>query len=194
MGIVRVSVMTTFLTELQYSILTAVCARLVPADDAPDGAEMGAVGYIDTLLGAFTFTPPRIWAGGPFPGRFGGAASFSGFEELSPAEELAWRTRIEGSLGIPERERLGPVTGLQETYTRGLAELGEEFLALEPAARDDRLREVSDFTRLVYEHVCEGLYGAPEYGGNRGLAGWHYLNYEGDVQPRGFTDAEVSGA
>jgi len=51
-----------------------------------------------------------------------------------------------------------------------------------------------DFTRLVYEHVCEGLYGAPEYGGNSGLAGWRYLNYEGDVQPRGYTDAEVSGA
>jgi len=186
--------MTAFLTELQYSVLEAVCARLVPADGEPGGAEMGAVDYIDTLLGAFTFTPPRIWAGGPFSGRFGGAASFSGFEELSPAEELAWRTRIEGSLGIPERERLGPVTGLQETYALGLAELGEEFLALDPAARDDRLTEVSDFTRLVYEHVCEGLYGAPEYGGNRGLAGWNYLNYEGDVQPRGFTDAEVSGA
>jgi hypothetical protein len=42
--------------------------------------------------------------------------------------------------------------------------------------------------------VCEGLYGAPEYGGNTGLAAWRYLNYEGDVQPRGYTDAEVSGA
>jgi hypothetical protein len=186
--------MPAFLSALQYSILEAVCARLVPADDAPDGAGMGAVGYIDTLLGAFTFTPPRIWAGGPFSGRFGGAASFAEFEELSPAEELAWRTRIEGSNGIPERERLGPVTGLQKIYTRGLAELGEEFLSLEPAAQDDRLRVHGEFTHLVYEHVCEGLYGAPEYGGNRDLAGWGYLNYEGDVQPRGFTDAEVSGA
>ncbi len=72
--------------------------------------------------------------------------------------------------------------------------MGEKFLTLDPAAQDDRLTEIGDFTRLVYEHVCEGLYGAPEYGGNRGLAGWHYLNYEGDVQPRGYTDAEVSGA
>ncbi len=193
--------MPAFLTPVQYSILEAVCARLVPADgapaapaSAPDGAAMGAVDYIDTLLGAFTFTPPRIWAGGPFSGRFGGAASFSDFEELSPAEELAWRTRIEGSLGIAERERLGPVTGLQETYTQGLAELGAEFIGQDPAVQDDRLRAAGDFTQLVYEHVCEGLYGAPEYGGNRRLAGWHYLNYEGDVQPRGFTDAEVSGA
>jgi hypothetical protein len=186
--------MPAFLSAAQYSILEAVCARLVPADDAPDGAELGAVDYIDTLLGAFTFTPPRIWAGGPFSGRFGGAAGFAEFEELSPAEELAWRTRIEGSRGITERERLGPVTGLQEIYTRGLDELGQEFLALDPTAQDDRLRANSDFINLVYDHVCEGLYGAPEYGGNRDLAGWSYLNYEGDVQPRGFTDAEVSGA
>ena len=187
--------MAAYLTPRQYAILEAVCARLVPADDgAPDGSEMGAVDYIDTLLGAFTFMPPRIWAGGPFSGRFGGQPSFSEFEDLSPAEELAWRTRIEGSQGIPERERLGPVTGLQEIYTSGLAELGEDFLGLEPAAQDARLQEVGDFARVVYEHVCEGLYGAPEYGGNRGLAAWHYLNYEGDVQPRGFTDAAVSGA
>lgn len=186
--------MPAFLSALHYSILEAVCARLVPADEGPDGAEMGAAEYIDTLLGAFTFTPPRIWAGGPFSGRFGGAHSFADFEELSPTEELAWRTRIEGSAGIPERERLGPVTGLQEIYTTGLAALGAEFLAMDPAAQDDRLKAAGDFTRLVYEHVCEGLYAAPEYGGNRGMAGWRYLNYEGDVQPRGFTDAEVSGA
>lgn len=186
--------MPAFLTPSQYSILRAVCARLVPADDAPDATEMGAVDYIDTLLGAFSFTPPRIWAGGPFSGRFGGESSFSDFEELSPVEELAWRTRIEGSLGIPERERLGPVVGLQQTYTRGLAELGEDFPGLDPAAQDDRLTQAVDFTGVVYGHVCEGLYGAPEYGGNRGLAGWRYLDYQGDVQPRGYTDAEVSSA
>ena len=185
--------MPAFLTPAQFSTLEAVCARLVPADDAPDGAQMGASGYIDTLLGAFTFTPPRIWAGGPFSGRFGGEHSFAAFEELSPAEELAWRTRIEGSRGIPERERLGPVTGLQEIYTEGLAALGADFLSTDPATQDDRLVAAADFTRIVYEHVCEGLYAAPEYGGNRDLAGWHYLDYEGDVQPRGFTDAEVSG-
>jgi len=37
------------------------------------------------------------------------------------------------------------------------------------------------------------MYGAPEYGGNRNGIGWSYLGREGDVQPRGFSDAEVSG-
>ena len=37
------------------------------------------------------------------------------------------------------------------------------------------------------------MYGAPEYGGNRDTVGWAYIDYEGDVQPRGYSDAEVSG-
>jgi hypothetical protein len=36
------------------------------------------------------------------------------------------------------------------------------------------------------------MYGAPEYGGNRDGIGWAYIAYEGDVQPRGYSDDEVS--
>ena len=36
------------------------------------------------------------------------------------------------------------------------------------------------------------MYGAPEYGGNRDGVVWRSIGYEGDVQPRGFTDQEVS--
>jgi hypothetical protein len=37
------------------------------------------------------------------------------------------------------------------------------------------------------------MYGAPEYGGNRNLAGWRYTNWPGDSQPAGFSAAQVSG-
>jgi hypothetical protein len=56
-----------------------------------------------------------------------------------------------------------------------------------------RLAQHEDFARLVYQHACEGMYAAPEYGGNRNRVGWDYIGYLGDVQPRGYTDAEVSG-
>ncbi len=46
---------------------------------------------------------------------------------------------------------------------------------------------------MLHPHACEGAYGAPEYEGNRDLAGWRAIGYEGDVQPRGYTDEEVSG-
>ena len=59
--------------------------------------------------------------------------------------------------------------------------------------QDDRLRAERRFTALVYEHCCEGMYGAPEYGGNRDGAGWRAIEYPGDIQPRGWSDAEVAG-
>lgn len=185
--------MPRFLTEQQYEVLSAVVDRLIPSDQSPGASEAGVPQYIDELLGAFTFDPPRIWSGGPFSGRYGGRNGFERFHSLTPLEELAWRTRVEGSMGIPERERLGPVVGLQERYVSGLAALGPDFPSLPVDEQDMRLRQHEDLAHLVYEHACEGMYGAPEYGGNRGLVGWDYIGYLGDVQPRGYTDAEVSG-
>jgi Gluconate 2-dehydrogenase subunit 3 len=185
--------MSHFLDDRQRGILEAACSRLVPADDEPDAAAVGAADYIEGLLGAFLVDPPRIWAGGAFSGRFGGSPSFASFHRLAAQDELAWRTRIEGSRGIPERERLGPVAGLQKEYTEGLAALGEDFPTLAPEQQDVRLRSVGPFLHLLYEHVCEGLYAAPEYGGNRDLLGWRSIGYLGDVQPRGYSDEEVSG-
>lgn len=186
--------MCHFLSDGQRRILEAACARLVPADDEPDAAEAGAADYIDGLLGAFLVDPPRIWAGGPFSGRLGGEPSFASFHRLTAHDELAWRTRIEGSQGIPERERLGPVVGLQEQYATGLAALGEDFPTLPAEQQDQRLRSAGAFLNLLYEHVCEALYAAPEYGGNRNLTGWRSIGYLGDVQPRGYADDEVSSA
>ena len=176
-----------FFTDEEYAVVEAACARLIPG-----AGEAGVGDYIDGLLGAFNVDPPRIWAGGPFSGRHGGDASFGAFIPLTRLDELAWRTRIEGSRGMPEREFNGPVVGLQEQYNRGLSALGVDFAAADPETQDARLRANEGFTALLYEHACEGMYGAPEYGGNRDLAGWRAIGVEGDVQPRGYTDDEVS--
>ena len=184
--------MPTYFTDDQFRVIEAVCARLIPTDDDPGATEAGVAHYIDGLLGAFAFDPPRIWAGGAFSGRFGGAPGFASFHRLSPLDELAWRVRIEGSKGIPQREWNGPVEGLQERYAAGLGLLGSDFTDAGAEEQDRRLREHHEFTGLVYEHACEGMYGPPEYGGNRGCVGWSYIGYEGDVQPRGYTDDEVS--
>jgi len=183
-----------FLSADEHAVVGAAADVLIPPlDEHPGAAALGAAAYIDTLLGAFTFDPPRIWAGGPFSGRAGGAASFERFLPLGRKEELAWRTRIEGSRGIPEREFNGPVVGWQEQYRVGIAALGTDFLDVSAADREARLRSTPDFARLLYVHACEGCYGAPEYGGNRDLRGWTAIQFEGDVQPRGYTAEEVTG-
>jgi hypothetical protein len=181
-----------FLTEHEYAVVNAAADRLIPpAGSHPGGAALGVAEYIDRLLGAFTFEPPLIFAGGPFSGRAGGEASFGEFLPLSRHEELAWRTRIEGSRGIAEREFNGPVRGWQETYRQGIAELSEDFTNADGEEQDRRLGANRELRELLYQHACEGAYGPPEYGGNRDLAGWDAIQFPGDSQPRGYTDHEV---
>jgi len=183
-----------FFTDHEHALVGVACERMIPAEHGHPGARaLGVADYIDTLLGAFSFDPPRIFAGGPFSGRAGGDAGFDRFVALSNTQELAWRTRIEGSLGRPEREFNGPVRGWQETYRDGIATIGTDFATADADEQDRRLAAVAEFRDLLYRHACEGAYGAPEYGGNRELAGWQAIRFPGDVQPRGYTDEEVSG-
>ena len=168
---------------------------LLPADGTSPGAgEAGGADYVDQLLGAFAFDPPHIWAGGPFSGRHGGEAGFENWLPLGALEELAWRIRIEGSQDKPERLFNGPVVGLQDQYRIGLDLLGADFAELAAEDRAGRLAGVGhEFRELLFTHACESLYGDPVYGGNRALSGWNAIGFEGDVQPRGWTDEEVSG-
>ena len=114
------------------------------------------------------------------------------FDELSQIDG-GLDAAIHRRCGRPEREFNGPVVGLQARYRAGLAVLGVDFAGLPDDERRARLERSPEFTALLYEHACEGMYGAPEYGGNQGLVGWRYIGYEGDVQPRGYTDDEVAG-
>jgi hypothetical protein len=183
-----------YLSAADAEILGAAVDRLIPPmGPHPGAAALGVVDYIDGLLGAFGFDPPRIFAGGPFSGRAGGEASFADFLPLSALEALTWRTRIEGSQGMPEREFNGPVVGWQEQYRTGIDALGADFAHVDGTEQDRRLAAVEAFRDLLYTHANEGCYGAPEYGGNREGRGWDAIGFTGDSQPRGYTDEEVSG-
>ena len=155
--------MTRYLPTDAHRVVEAACERLIPG-----AAAAGVADYVDGLLGAFTVDPPRIWARTP---------RGDTFHELSPLEEQAWRQRI---------------AGLQERYVAGLRELGDDFADAAPDEQHRRLRDGGEFARLLYEHACEGMYGAPAYGGNRDGAGWRSIDFPGDVQPRGYTPDEVS--
>jgi len=183
-----------FLSDHELAVVGAAADVLIPPlDTHPGGAALGVAEYIDGVLDAFAVDPPRIFAGGPFSGRAGGDAAFATFLPLSAAEELAWRTRIEGSRGIPEREFNGPVRGWQEIYRDGIAALGPDFCDVDTVEQDARLRGQPELRRILYIHACEGAYGPPEYGGNRDLEGWRAIEFPGDSQPRGYTDDDVRG-
>ncbi len=179
-----------FLDAHQAAVVEAATARLIPGptDDLlelghPGAREAGVVRYIDALLSAFDTDPPGIYAGGPFSGRHGGAADFGRHERLSDTQERYWRAQV---------------TELQGRYTAGVAVLdaaaGGDFDAAGPLQQDLVLAgNATGFRDLLFDHTIEGWLAAPEYDGNRDQQGWVEVRAPGDVQPTGFTDAEVAG-
>jgi Gluconate 2-dehydrogenase subunit 3 len=193
-----------FLRPDELATLRALVDRVVPGTDedtVPGAVTARCHQAIDSLLGAFTVDPPRIYAGAPFSDRGGSPVNhFQEFLPLDRYEETAWRLRIRGSRGRSRLERNGPVTGYQSTYRRGLAALEESvpggFSNAPGPARDAALRSDDPAIRalvdLAVPHTVQFMYGAPEYGGNRDLVGWTTTDFEGDVQPRGYTDEQVT--
>lgn len=192
----------TVLEASRYAILCALMDAIIPGDAASPGAtEAHAAWYLDQLLGAFRTDPPRIFAGGPNSGRHGGLPQFESFQPLTRVEELRWRTYLEGSQGLPEREWNGPVKGLRAVYEEGLdavdalaqASFSKGFALLEIADRRGLVNSIdAELFSLVYGHAVEGTYGDPVYGGNFEQAGWKAIDYEGDRQPIGFSANEMA--
>jgi hypothetical protein len=173
-----------FFTDEQRAALAALADSVLPG-----AAALGAVEYIEQLLTAFDFDPPRIHAGGPFSGRrpFGraGAASdafppadFQHWVPLDRVGERAWRLRLYGS---QEGDPLGPVTGLRPLLEAGAARAASaRSTSAAWSAQTDEFR--ARFAELVLEaSACD-----PVYAGNRGEAGWRALHFEGDSLPLGF--------
>ena len=182
-----------FFTSHQGAVVEAATARIAPgpADDPAEAGHPGAreadvTGYIDSMLsalGTLDGAEPLIFAGGPWSNRHtSGPDMMATFVGLDPVRQIAWRRRLEG---------------WQQQYRAGIALLdkqaGGDFTKASHAKQDSILASsaLSTFRALLFEHTVEGLYSIPEYGGNRGLAGWKDISYPGDSQPRGYTAQEV---
>jgi len=129
---------------------------------------------------------------------FGSASLYTG---KTDATSLALQA-LDANLG-------GPLPGLRDLYRDGLAKLDElatttaggSYTTLTSAQQDlvlraadgDRTRFPVDprrgehFISILIRHTLEGCFSAPEYGGNKGGAGWRMLGLEGDDQPLGYS-------
>ena len=177
-------------SDHQFLVLEAATARLIPGpmDDPseighPGAREAGVANYIDRMLGALSTHPARIYAGGPFSDRDGASGdNMANFIALTPAQYRGWTQRL---------------AKLRTQYAVGVEALdhaaGGDFVAAAPAVQDRVLaKNPGGFTDLMFSHAIEGMYSAPEYGGNAGLVGWRDIGFPGDVQPVGYTPAQVS--
>jgi hypothetical protein len=178
-----------YLSPHQAAVLDAATRRLIPGpgDDtretSPGAAEANVVRYLDTMLSAFSFSPPRVHAGGPWSDRAGGSRDFmADFVPLDRAQNYAWQQRI---------------TALRTQYSTGIALLdqlaGGDFSSASQTQQDSILKhgQAVTFTQVLFGHTIEGMYSVPEYGGNANLVGWQDISWPGDIEPRGYTDAEV---
>lgn len=179
-----------FFTSHEAAVVEAATARIAPgpADDPaeaghPGAREAGVTGYIDAMLGALTGPAPVIFAGGPWSNRHAsGPDRMADFVPPDPVTLIAWRKRL---------------ASWQEQYREGVAALdrlaGGDFAGAGHEEQDKILarQDTSAFRSLLFEHTIEGLYANPEYGGNRGLAGWGDIGFPGDSQPLGYPAGEV---
>jgi Gluconate 2-dehydrogenase subunit 3 len=178
-----------YLSPHQAAVLDAATRRLipgpgdVPGETSPGAHEANVVRYIDIMLAAFSFSPPKVHAGGPWSNRAGGSEDFmANFVPLDRAQNYAWQQRIDT---------------LRSQYTNGIALLdqlaGGDFTTASTTKQDSILThgQALSFTQLLFGHAIEGMYAVPEYGGNANLVGWLDIKWPGDSQPRGYTNAEV---
>lgn len=179
--------------------------------------EAGVLAALSAMFARFSQSPrvpPLVFAGGPFSGRepFVDAAtmqpsddfppnSFRRFVPLNRVQAIAWKARLDGPDAAPELAGnplvSGPQVNLRQQYRTGLALIeatsrtafGEAFVDLTPARQSQVLANPSlaSFMRVLRGHTMEGMFAAPEYGGNRDGIGWQLIGYGGDSQPLGYT-------
>ena len=202
-----------FFSSSERATLEAVAERILPPIDGTGPARAHAVDYIDRLLTAFDHDPPLIFAGGPYSGRHPypdnrtgrpsneyPVDSFQRFLPLSRAKEIGWRVRLFGSQSVEGGDFndavLGPTVGLRQRYAEGLKSIdaasdglfGKTFTALTAEQQDEALSQADgEFVLLLTEHIVEGMYGDPAYGGNHDRSGWRSVRFDGDSQPLGFS-------
>lgn len=201
-----------FFTPAQASAMAALADAIFPPDTAPGGSALGAVVYIDHFLSAFDVSPPELLSGGPYSNRNpypnpDGTPSkqyppdgFATFLPLDRVAEAHWRLYLYGSDAVgggPNDAVLGKTIGLRDQITSGLAAV---MASASPPLEQQTAVQLSEtvagldptFQTTLVQLVSQGVLSAPEYQGNLNSGGWQICNYEGDVQPYGFTQYDMT--
>jgi hypothetical protein len=137
------------LTADEAELLTAIVARLIPADAIGPGAvEAGAVTYIDrALAGPLASSRESYRRGLAALERYALSSRHGPFRSLSPTDQDSVLIDVE--------------TGSATASGAGFDGSSAAF-----------------FT-MVRAHAWQGTFGDPYYGGNRGYIGWDLIGYPG---------------
>ncbi|MEZ5286096.1 MAG: gluconate 2-dehydrogenase subunit 3 family protein [Vicinamibacterales bacterium] len=137
------------LTADEADLLTAIVARLIPADATGPGAvEAGSITYIDrALAGALSDDREAYRRGLAAIERYARSSRGAPFRELSPVDQDSLLIDVE---------------------TGGATWAGAGFDGSSAA-----------FFAMLKGHTWQGTFGDPFYGGNRDFIGWDLIGYPG---------------
>lgn len=164
-----------YFSDAERTAVGALANAVIPPDDTPGGAALGAVSYIEQLLTALDHG--KVFAGGPFSGRNGGTPSFEDFLTLDRVARRMWEDKTRE---LREQVKMGLDAAIASA-TKPVAEMTQDEIV------DWYRSQPADFRDLMFDLVVQAAFSAPEYGGNVGLAGWKLAHYEGDSQPLGYS-------
>jgi len=181
----------------------------------PGAVEAGAPAYIDRLLSIVPDEnePAYVFASGPFsdrnafpdpatgtPSTHFPSNNFAQFIPLPRLQLLSWRVQLLGSAAVSGADfnagQVAPVIGWRDQYRSGIADIeansmqmfSADFAALTSSQQDAVLKAADQgFVSLITGHILEGMFCAPEYGGNVDRIGWQLIGYDGDSQPLGYS-------
>jgi hypothetical protein len=207
------SIAPRFFDASERRVVAAIAAAISPEDATVGATGCDVVEYIDRSLAALDASSPFVYGAGPFSGRepFPDPTTGDATRDFPPDEfrdpvpltrlqEASFRIELFGSDAVPNGNINAPIVpptaGLRALYQEGIAALegaaaamgAADFTALDD---EDRLAAFAttspEFQRALLVHVAEGMFAAPEYGGNRDTLGWREYEYDGDSQPLGHT-------
>jgi gluconate 2-dehydrogenase gamma chain len=137
------------LTAEEAALLTAIAARLIPADaNGPGAVEAGAIAYIDRALAGFLSLSREAYRRGLAAlERYARSSRGKPFRELSPVDQDSLLIDVE----------TGAATGSGAGFDGSSAA----------------------FFAMVRAHTWQGTFGDPYYGGNRDYIGWNLIGYPG---------------
>jgi gluconate 2-dehydrogenase gamma chain len=146
-----VKVPLRFFTEQEAKVVVAACDRIFPADESGPGA---------TQANAMVYIDHQL--AGPY------------------GTDKYRYTQPPFVDSVPEHGYQGKENP-QETYRAGIQKLGADFVKLDGAKQDERLKamEKSHFFQMLRQHTIEGMFCDPMHGGNANLIGWQLIGYPG---------------
>ncbi|MGH2697749.1 MAG: gluconate 2-dehydrogenase subunit 3 family protein [Actinomycetota bacterium] len=148
-----------FLSEHEAATLDALASRILPGDASDPGAsEAQALAYIDRALAGFLRDLQSVYRAG-----------------LRELDRFAWADAGKQYAALSAKQQDALLETLDQEWLR---QEGES----RPAAESEgapRIAALARFFAIVREHVVQGTFCDPEYGGNCGGVGWRLVGFPG---------------